>query len=194
MEHLIHKIPTIEDKDAAIDYINELIAANSSINGAGGLARYLDNYEEWLEKLENDRNYIADEERVPADTYYLVRIEDNKIVGMINIRRSLNKRLEECGGHIGYSIRPSERKKGYNKINLYLALLRCQELNIKEIYLDCNTDNPASYKSMEALDGIRIKEYVSEYEPGNIYRYLINVDEALKNHQKEYEPKILRLK
>ena len=57
------------------------------------------------------------EEKVPAETYFLVRKRDNKIVGMINIRLQLHEKLKEFGGNIGYSIRPTERRKGYNKIN-----------------------------------------------------------------------------
>lgn len=192
MEHLSHIIPTQEYKEQGIAYINEHIQYNSDINGSGGLDRYIEDYEGWLDKLEQDRQCIPNEKRVPAETYYLVRHEDNQIVGMINIRLTLNKRLQECGGHIGYGIRPTERQKGYNKINLYLALLRCQELGIEEVYLDCDIDNPASYKTMEALGGIRISEYVIDEEKA--YRYLINVTESINNHKEQYESKILRKK
>lgn len=195
MEHLKHIIPIKEYEEQAIDYINEHIKYNSNINGSGGLDRYINDYDAWLEKIRKDRICIPSEERVPAETYYLIREEDNRIVGMINIRLTLNKRLEECGGHIGYGIRPSERQKGYNKINLYLALVRCQKLGIETVYLDCDIDNTASYKTMEALGGIRIKEYKSNYHnEGNIYRYIINVNESINNYKEIYEPKILKLK
>ena len=194
MERLRHVVPSMEYMEKGIDYIQEHINVGSHINGSGGLDRYLDNYKGWLEKLEQDKRCIPGPERVPAETYYLIREEDNKIVGMINIRLVLNDRLRKCGGHIGYGIRPSERQKGYNKTNLYLALLRCQELGIKEVYLDCDYNNPGSYKTMEALGGIRIKEYESKYHKGKIYRYIINVEEAIYNHKEEYEPKILKKK
>ncbi len=194
MEHLRHVIPSLEHKKSGIDYIQEHYNYNSPINGSGRLHQYLDDYEGWLEKLENDRMCIPNEERVPAETYYLVREEDNRIVGMINIRLVLNKRLQQSGGHIGYGIRPSERQKGYNKINLYLALKRCHELGIEEVYLDCDQDNKASYKTMEALGAIRIREYYSESEECNAYRYIINVEESLNNYKEIYEPKILKQK
>ena len=191
MERLRHIQPSIEYKEQGIDYINEHISHNSSINGVGGLNRYLDNYEEWLIKLDNDRKCIPNEERVPAETYYLVN-ESNRILGMINIRLELNEKLKKCGGHIGYGIRPSERQKGYNKINLYLGLLRCQELGIKEVILDCDSINLGSSRTMEALGGVKIDEYYSEEEQCIVWRYLINVDESINNHQEIYEPKILR--
>ena len=192
MERLRHVIPSMEYMEQGIEYIEEHINAGSNINGSGGLHRYLDNYQGWLEKLEQDRKCIPNEQRVPAETYYLVREEDNKIIGMINIRLVLNERLQQCGGHIGYGIRPSERNKGYNKINLYLALLRCQNLGIKEVILDCDSSNLASSRTMESLGGIRIDEYYSEQEQCQVWRYIINVDESINNHKEQYEPKILK--
>ena len=73
-----------------------------------------------------------------------------------------------------------------------MALLRCQEIGLKEVYLDCESNNPGSYKTMEALGGIRIKEYYQENYSNNIYRYIIYVDNAIETYHQEYEPKILR--
>lgn len=191
MERLRHVVPSMEYMEKGIDYIQEHINVGSHINGSGGLDRYLDNYQGWLDKLEQDRMCIPNEQRVPAETYYLVN-EQDRIIGMINIRLCLNERLMKCGGHIGYGIRPSERQKGYNKINLYLALLRCQSLGIKEVVLDCDSSNLASSRTMEALGGVRIDEYYSDYEKCQVCRYIINVDESINNHKEIYEPKILR--
>lgn len=191
MERLRHVVPSMEYMEKGIDYIQEHINVGSHINGSGGLDRYLDNYQGWLDKLEQDRMCIPSEQRVPAETYYLVN-EQDRIIGMINIRLCLNERLMKCGGHIGYGIRPSERNKGYNKINLYLALLRCQSLGIKEVILDCDSSNLASSRTMEALGGVRIDEYYSDYEKCQVWRYIINVDESINNHKEIYEPKTLR--
>ncbi len=81
-------------------------------------------------KFQEDSSRIANEEKVPARTYFLIRCSDNKIIGMINIRLSLNEKLKKYGGHIGYSIRPTERGKGYNKINLYLGLKDCKKMEL----------------------------------------------------------------
>ena len=79
MEKFKFVIPTIEWKQKAIDFINEFYKYNSNINGTGGLQRYLDNYEGWLEKLEEDYTRQPSEEKVPARTYFFVRESDNKI-------------------------------------------------------------------------------------------------------------------
>lgn len=111
MERFYFEVPSIERKEEAIDYIKEFRAYQSNINGSGGLPRYLDNYEEWLFQLEEDVSRIPSEEKVPARTYFFVRESDSKIVGMINIRLALNERLKKVGGHIGYSIRPTEKRQ-----------------------------------------------------------------------------------
>ena len=85
-----------------------------------------------------------------------------KIIGMINIRLALNERLRHYGGHIGYSIRPTERGKGYNKINLYLALKVCEQHGIESVFMDADLNNPASWRTMESLGGKRIREYYDD--------------------------------
>ena len=113
MEKLYFEIPSLERKYEAIEYINEHYEYKSDIDGSGGLHRYLNNYEGWLDKLEKDYTMTPSEERVAARTYFLVRESDNRIIGMINIRTALNERLSKFGGHIGYGIRPTERGKEY---------------------------------------------------------------------------------
>ena len=72
MEKLKHVIPSKEYEEKAIDYINEFKEYGSQINGTGSLDRYLDNYDGWLEHLEEVRNTIPNEEKVPAETFFLV--------------------------------------------------------------------------------------------------------------------------
>ena len=97
MEKFYLEEPYIKRKNEAIAFINEFYEYKSDINGTGGLQRFLDDYEGWLEKLKKDYNRIPDETRVPARTYFLIRKNDNKIVGMINIRLALNKSLKNMG-------------------------------------------------------------------------------------------------
>ena len=123
MEKFYFEIPGISRKEDAIDYIQEFLEYGSEINGAGGLHRFLDDYEGWLKKLDLDYIQVPDEERVPGRTYFLVRESDSRIIGMINIRLALNERLSHYGGHIGYSIRPTERGKGYNNVNAHCTVV-----------------------------------------------------------------------
>ena len=191
MERFFLEVPDISRKEDAIDYIREFRKYGSDINGSGGLDRYLDDYHGWLLKLSEDYVREPDEEKVPARTYFLVRENDRKIVGMINIRLALNERLSRYGGHMGYSIRPTERGKGYNKINLYLGLKVCDQQGIKSVFMDVDLENAASWKTMEALGGIRIREYFdSQYAHCMVVDYTINVQKALKEHAGYYEQSI----
>ena len=191
MEKFYFEIPGISRKEDAIDYIRELLEYGSEINGAGRLHRFLDDYEGWLKKLDLDYIQVPNEERVPARTYFLVRESDSRIVGMINIRLALNERLSHYGGHIGYSIRPTERGKGYNNINLYLGLKVCRKYGIERIFMDADLENPASWKTMEAFGGVRIREYYDDVNAHcTVVDYNIDVNQALDSHP-EYEERII---
>lgn len=190
MEKLMHVIPNEKHENDAIDYINEFYKYNSKINGVGGLDSYLDDYSGWLKKLEKVRKQIANEKRVPAETYFLVRENDNRIVGIINIRYNLNERLLLNGGHIGYSIRPTERRKGYNKINLYLGLKRLDELNVETALLDCVKSNIGSSKTMLALGAKKYNEIYNGDYGEVVEKYKIDIKNSLEKYKEEYDKKI----
>ncbi len=188
MEKYYLEIPTANRKKDAINYIEEFHIFNSDINGTGGLDRFLDNYEGWLNKLEEDYKRIPNEEKVPARTFFLVRKSDNKIIGMINIRLALNEKLKKFGGNIGYSIRPTERGNGFNNINLYLGLLLCNKYNIDKVLLDADLENPASWKTMEKFGGRLLREYYDDvYANCTVRDYEIEVKPAVLNYKKEME-------
>lgn len=94
MEKFYFEIPSMNRKNDAIAFINEFYEFNSDINGNGGLHRFLDNYEGWIDKLQEDYTRVANEKKVPARTYLLIRSSDNRIIGMINIRLALNENLK----------------------------------------------------------------------------------------------------
>ena len=192
MELFYLEEPSINRKDEAISYVEEFIKNNSVVHGSSSLDSEYNNYEEWLNYLEKRKNGYKD--YVPGVCFFLIRKNDNRMIGMISIRLALNDQLRECGGHIGYSIRPSERGKGYNKINLYLGLEVCNEYGLEEVLLDADLDNPASWKTMEALGGKRIKEFIDPYDGSYSVKYSINVKEALDNYKDIYEPLIDKCK
>lgn len=165
--------PSKEYEKKAFEYIQEFLEYNSEINGTGGLDRY-NNYDEWLLKVDKDLDLPnIPEGRVPANTYFFVRMADNKIVGMINIRHKLNEFLFNEGGNIGYSIRPTERKKGYATLMLKLGLQKCRELNLNKILITCDKINVASSKVIQNNNGILENEVYSETFSEIIQRYWI---------------------
>ena len=193
MERLFLERPSIERKEDAIDYINEHIMYNSNINGAGNLDRIVGEnsitYEKWLDLINIQWNMKPNEMLVPAETYFLVRESDNKIVGMINIRTCLNKTLiDSGGGHIGYGIRPTERRKGYNKVNLYLGLKRLQELGVKEAMLGCVPENLGSSRTMKALGAELSRKVIWNEKEHEVYT--IYVDDSIERFKDKYGPLI----
>ena len=183
MEKLVLVKPNLSYKEAALEYIQEFYDYNSMVNGTGGLDRYLNDYEGWLQKLANDEVQEPTDKRVPALTHFLVRESDNRIVGMHNIRLATNDLVKDKFGHIGYSIRPTERQKGYNKINLYLALEVCQKYNLDEVIMYCYKDNLGSKKTILALGGKLVREFILEDEDKEEQEYIIDVNNSLENNK-----------
>lgn len=85
---------------------------------------------------------------------YLVGVVESRIVGRLSIRHSLNEHLQKYGGHIGYGIIPSERRKGYANEMLRQALPICRKLGIEKALISCDTNNIASRKVIENNGGI----------------------------------------
>ena len=168
--------PTFEYKDKAIQFINEFYEYDSEINGSGGLDRYLEEstYEEWLKKVLADID-IANvlQSRVPALTYFYIREEDDKILGMINMRLALNEFLKREGGHIGYCIRPTERRKHYATDMLNDALKVFDTLGIKDIILTCDKSNIASAGVIKNCNGELVAEFYSDTFKEEIQKYVI---------------------
>ena len=149
-------IPALSHKQDAMDFRQEWLdkEPGESIHGSGGLHRY-ENYEEWLEMITNAQK-TASFDWVLLTQYF--GIYNGKIIGTIQIRHYLNDFLLRSGGHIGYSIRPTERRKGYGAQTLNLALDYCKRLGLKKIMLGCYKDNIASVKTIEKCGGVCEKE------------------------------------
>ena len=189
MEKFYLEIASLKRKEEVKEYIEEHFEHNSNIAGVSGLEEEYLNYEEWLKKMD----LLSDPKTCPSDlcpgyVYFLIREEDEKLVGMINLRWNLNEWMLTNGGHIGYGIRPTERRKGYNKISLYLCLLRAQELGLDKVLLTASDNNLGSVKTIEALGGI-LENKIPNYKDETILtgRYWINVDESIEKYKEEYE-------
>lgn len=168
--------PILKYKEKAIAFIDEFIEYNSEANGSGALDGYLEDstYEEWLTKVLADIDIAnVEKPRVPALTYFYVREEDDRIVGMINIRLALNDFLRTEGGHIGYCVRPTERRKHYATDMLAKALEIYDTMSIKEVLLTCDKDNEASAGVIKNCGGELIEEMYSETFQAEIQRYVI---------------------
>lgn len=194
MEKFYFEIPSLERKNEIIEYLDEFVKYGSDINGSGSLDKiyYGYTFEEALDrclKME-DEEYAKSVGRCQSRTFLLIRENDNKIVGTINVRWNLNEAMLRFGGHIGYGIRPTERRKGYNKINLYLGMLEAKKVGLEKVMLDCDVNNLGSDKTLKALGG---KLERTEVDPSdgiltNVYWF--DVDETIEKYKNVYDPYI----
>ena len=124
----------------------------SVMDGTNTLARSTP--EEWLAYAAK-REKRDEPSHLPCLYYGLYRQDgdDCRLLGIIQIRLALNDYLREFGGHIGYCVRPSERRKGYAKAMLREALEICRAEGIREVMISCLTDNIGSAKTIEGCGG-----------------------------------------
>ena len=151
-----------------------LAAEECSIPGSRGLHHY-EKYEEWLwlvnECSKPDNMALG----VQASTYFAVRKNDEKVVGCIELRHTLNEALAVSGGHIGFSVVPTERRKGYATQMLKQMLAEAKKIGLDKVLLTCDIDNIGSYKTIEACGGVREQEAPFVLDGEQYYKYWITL-------------------
>ena len=194
MEQFYLELPSKNRKDKILDYINEIIIYNSETNGLGALSKIIDGYsfEEALEICLNMQNkeYAKRLGKSQVKTFLLIRKNDDKIIGCINIRWNLTDYMKKYSGNIGYGIRPTERNKGYNKINLYLGLLEAKKLNLNKVMLVCETNNLPSSKTIEALGGILERKEIDPNDGVLTSYYWIDVNLSINMYKETFKNNI----
>ena len=190
MEFFYLEMPSLERKSEIIDYINEFVQYKSDINGTGGLDQILDGYtfEQALERCLNMQyeEYAKKIGRCQSKTFLLIRKNDDKIIGTINVRWNLTEEMKQFGGNIGYGISPTDTRKGYTKINLYLGLKKKKKIGLNKVMLDCDVENLGSSKTMEALGGKLERTEIDPYDGILTSVYWINVNESLEKYKDKY--------
>lgn len=135
-------------------YRSEFLSAGDSMDGCGSLRRF-ESTEAWLVWLRDGKDpKTVPAGLVPSTQYLYVRESDGKIVGMLQIRHCLNELLERYAGHIGYSVAPSERRKGYAKAMLKEALAVCRSMGLTKVLLSCRPDNEGSRRTILSNGGV----------------------------------------
>jgi len=151
-----------------------LAAEECSIPGSRGLHHY-DKYEEWLwlvKECEKPDNTLLG---VQASTYFAVRNSDGEVVGCIELRHTLNEALAVSGGHIGFSVVPTERRKGYATQMLKQMLAEAKRIGLDKVLLTCDIDNIGSYKTIEACGGKREQDVPFVLDGEQYYKYWITL-------------------
>lgn len=112
--------------------------------------------------MDNEHEDRIPEGFVTASTWFAY--VDDTLVGIMNLRHSLNDFLLHYGGHIGYSIRVSKRRKGYAKEMLKLTLNECDVRGINPVLITCEQHNEGSRKTILANGGIMENEETFDRE------------------------------
>ena len=150
------------------NYRQEFLDAGDSMDGCGSL-RVMDDPYEFIRKCKDyESPKTLPEGLVIATQFLFVRKDDNRLVGMLQVRHYFNDYLSKFGGHIGYSVRPSERRKGYAKAMLAAVLPFCREIGLDKVLITCYEDNIASAATILSCGG-RFESLI--YEPNEKINY-----------------------
>lgn len=170
-------LPSKDDKESALLMLDEIKAVDAGLPWQySGLANLEEatSYEDWVKEKANEKNGIdLRDGYVPCTTLFLKRMSDNKVCGSISIRHELNEFLFNFGGHIGYSVTPSERGKGYGKLQLKMALEIASYLGIEKCLITADKTNTLSNKTIISEGGVLENIVMWNNEPLN--RYWINL-------------------
>lgn len=143
---------------------------------ASGDMRYvlaLNDFPAYLRRIADGRLEDQPEGRVPGTEYWL---EDaGSIVACIRLRYRLTPELEQEGGHIGYDVRPTMRRRGYGTQLLRLALPVLRDLGISRVRITCDDDNVGSAKVIERNGGVLCGKGISGETGKTVRQYWIEL-------------------
>jgi predicted acetyltransferase len=161
MPDLVSPTPVVRRSFLAA--VEELVAEGRTAEGSM-LKRWMDLFSDRWHTEEGfaafvvylDADALSGTERptghVPQSTWWLV--DDDEYLGRISVRHELTEWLREYGGHIGYEVRPSARRRGHATTMLRAVLPHAHALGIESALLTCDEDNVASAKVIEAAGGV----------------------------------------
>lgn len=176
---IVLKAPELEYAEDILRFRREIFDANDrdAFAGCSGLekADTVAGVRKWIKSVKAmEKEETCPKDKVPSNVYIAVRLSDNKIVGITDLRHHINTPiLSTWGGHIGYSVRPDERGKGYGREMLRQNLLNCKELGLKRVMVTCNHNNRASERIILENGGVFEKEI--EVDKSLVKRYWIEV-------------------
>ena len=162
------KRPIKENEAEALEFKQEFIDnGEQTINGSE-LLDQMDSYDEWLKSVsDNTSPETVNPSWVVTDTYFAFD-ENNRLVGIIDLRHNLNDFLKDFGNS-GYSVRPSERRKGYATEMLRLIIERAAEIGLGKLQLSVERTNEPSVKTILKNGGKYERSFTFEGEDADVY-------------------------
>ena len=142
---------SIYDAEDILEMLNEIGRGENGFHNHAYKLTWQE-YKAYLNHSErNARGLSLEKGHVTQTTYWFKR--ESYPIGIIKLRHELNDNLRKQGGHIGYSIRPSERGKGYGKPMLQAVLVPAKALGLERVLLTVFDSNLASRKMVEGCGG-----------------------------------------
>ena len=161
--------PTSEHKDEALAFKQEFLDnGEHTINGSE-LLDQMDSYEDWLKSVtDNISEETVNPEWVVTDTFFVLDEKDS-IIGIIDFRHELNGFLVDFG-NTGYSVRPSERRKGYATEMLHQLLDVARSSGLASLQLSVERSNEPSVKTIVKNGGVYERSFEFQGEEADVYR------------------------
>ena len=145
--------PTLEHKRKALEYRQEHFDHGENIINGSELLDKTESYEKWLQSIKNnEKPETVNLDWVVTDTFFAVD-DKEQIVGIIDLRHTLNDFLKDFGNS-GYSVRPTQRQKGYATEMLRQILTVARDAGLKELHLSVEKENLPSVKTILKNGGI----------------------------------------
>ena len=171
---ILHKVQP-SDLPAVKEYRAEFLANGDSMDGCSNLRRF-ENMEDWYQWIRNTESKETCPKHWVPDTQFLsIRPGDGRLIGMLDIRHELNEACLSLYGNIGYSIRASERGKGYATEQLRLALKVCESMGMGRVLISCHKENLPSARTIVHNGGVLENEVVDERNGEILQRYWITL-------------------
>lgn len=170
--------PSKQYKDTFLEALQEEIQAAGD-QMAHKVQSIATDFEGFLQRLSDmERGINIPLYLVPASSFWL--IDNSEYIGSLNLRHELDYHLLYIGGHIGYDIRPSKRRKGYGKEILRLGLEKARERGLCRVLITCDETNIGSKKIIEANGGVFENAVTQEGSPVKKLRYWIDISNRQK--------------
>ena len=162
--------PSEKNKEDVLDFYREIEMAGSECIGK----RNSNHYEAWLEEMRNRQAGTNLPEAYVRENFYLC-YDEEKLIGVYSLKFELTDYLLHFGGHIGYAVRPSQRKKGYATAILAKGLQKAKELGFFRVLCICDEDNIASEKTILKNGGVFENALFDPEEDVKVKRFWIEL-------------------
>ncbi len=136
---------------------------------------HIEDFALFIKMLDDYEHATNLDERFCSTTSYFVIDENNRLIGATSLRHYLTVGGYDTWGHIGYGVRPSERRKGYATRMLKMMLEEAGQKKIYKVLIGCHTSNVFSSKVIENCNG-QLENVVADPDDINetISRYWID--------------------